>query len=159
MKGEDYLSYYPAPPPLDEDLEVLGRKTEDADYDDDSEDPVLTQFGTSLPVTIPAAISALNPRIPPFNRVVPSLAEDEETPSQQNPKDVGASMQALARSIQAVDDPERLFGERPRRRWKTGEILQDSSQRFVYAGRRPQAFWVGRKICFVFILCCLAFLL
>jgi len=137
-KGEDYLSYYP-PPPLEEDFEVLGRKVLDDDDDvDDSADPVLNQFGTSLPVTIPS-VAALT-RIPPFNRGVVPLIEDDETPTQQNPKDVGASMQALARSIQAVDDPERLFGERPRRRWKTGEILQDSAQRFVYAGRRPQAF-------------------
>lgn len=31
-------------------------------------------------------------------------------------------MRAQARSIQAVDDPERLFGERPsRRRYQTGQ--------------------------------------
>jgi hypothetical protein len=31
-------------------------------------------------------------------------------------------MRAQARSIQAADDPERLFGERPqRRRYRTGE--------------------------------------
>ncbi|VDP12362.1 unnamed protein product [Onchocerca flexuosa] len=41
---------------------------------------------------------------------------------QRPPKDLYSEMRAQARSIQAVDDPERLFGERPsRRRYQTGE--------------------------------------
>lgn len=34
-------------------------------------------------------------------------------------------MRAQARSIQAADDPERLFGERPqRRRYRTGDVVR-----------------------------------
>uniref|UniRef100_A0A914D6W4 Uncharacterized protein n=1 Tax=Acrobeloides nanus TaxID=290746 RepID=A0A914D6W4_9BILA len=40
---------------------------------------------------------------------------------QREPRNVYEDMQAYSRSIQPADDPERLFGERPRRRYKTGE--------------------------------------
>jgi len=39
-------------------------------------------------------------------------------------RDIYHNMQLYSRSIQPADDPERLFGERPRRRYRTG---RDSS--------------------------------
>ncbi|KHN74272.1 hypothetical protein Tcan_03731 [Toxocara canis] len=88
-------------------------------------------YGTSLPVTIPAG------RFWPPKDAVDSIKErdgllssdDENTEDrsktllpQRIHKDLYREMQAQARSIQAADDPERLFGERPqRRRYQTGE--------------------------------------
>lgn len=44
-------------------------------------------------------------------------------PTQRAAKDMFQDMRAQARSIQAADDPERLFGERPqRRRYRTGDV-------------------------------------
>lgn len=41
---------------------------------------------------------------------------------QRPSKDLYSEIRAQARSIQAADDPERLFGERPsRRRYQTGK--------------------------------------
>lgn len=43
-------------------------------------------------------------------------------------KDLYSDMRETARSIQAADDPERLFGERPqRRRYRTGERIRSSA--------------------------------
>uniref|UniRef100_A0A9J2NYX6 Uncharacterized protein n=1 Tax=Ascaris lumbricoides TaxID=6252 RepID=A0A9J2NYX6_ASCLU len=88
-------------------------------------------YGTSLPVTIPAG------RFWPPRDAVDSIKErdgllnsDDENAEdrvktllpQRIHKDLYREMQAQARSIQAADDPERLFGERPqRRRYQTGE--------------------------------------
>uniref|UniRef100_A0A0M3JX91 Upf2 domain-containing protein n=1 Tax=Anisakis simplex TaxID=6269 RepID=A0A0M3JX91_ANISI len=87
-------------------------------------------YGTSLPVTIPAG------RFWPPKDAVDSIKEDgllssddENTEGrvktllpQRIHKDLYREIQAQARSIQAADDPERIFGERPqRRRYQTGE--------------------------------------
>ncbi|KRZ20669.1 hypothetical protein T4B_599 [Trichinella pseudospiralis] len=46
--------------------------------------------------------------------------QDLHGQNQQRPQDLAASMNALARSLQHHDDPERMFGERPhRRRFRT----------------------------------------
>lgn len=88
-------------------------------------------YGTSLPVTIPTG------RFWPPRDAVDSirdreglLSSDDENGEdraktvlpQRVHKDLYREMRAQARSIQAADDPERLFGERPqRRRYQTGE--------------------------------------
>ncbi|VDM95967.1 unnamed protein product [Thelazia callipaeda] len=85
-------------------------------------------YGTSLPITIPAS-HFCHPR---YDRkefgekgILDSSEENvfDETMLHQRPsKDLFSQMRAYARSIQAADDPERLFGERPsRRRYETGE--------------------------------------
>ncbi|VDK72125.1 unnamed protein product [Onchocerca ochengi] len=86
-------------------------------------------YGTSLPITIPSgrfwpprnAVDSIE------DRKILDFGEDRELIDktilpQRPPKDLYSEMRAQARSIQAVDDPERLFGERPsRRRYQTGE--------------------------------------
>ncbi|OZC10309.1 hypothetical protein X798_02616 [Onchocerca flexuosa] len=86
-------------------------------------------YGTSLPITIPSG------RFWPPRNAVDSIEDreildfgenreliDKTILPQRPPKDLYSEMRAQARSIQAVDDPERLFGERPsRRRYQTGE--------------------------------------
>lgn len=62
-------------------------------------------------------------------KVIPN-AHRQRPSDGEKPTDVGASMMALALSMQGADDPERLFGERPqRRRWTTGEDQQHARQR------------------------------
>uniref|UniRef100_A0A1I7Z0J2 Similar to n=1 Tax=Steinernema glaseri TaxID=37863 RepID=A0A1I7Z0J2_9BILA len=78
-------------------------------------------YGTSLPITIP------NKFWPPAE-ATDSFRTDEngEQPQAmtilpQRDQDLYSVMRDQARSIQAPDNPERLFGERPRRRHRTGE--------------------------------------
>lgn len=52
-------------------------------------------------------------------------------------------MRAHARSIQAVDDPERLFGERPsRRRYQTGQASTSQAKAPL------QSYCEGAKVVF-----------
>uniref|UniRef100_A0A915PQ32 Uncharacterized protein n=1 Tax=Setaria digitata TaxID=48799 RepID=A0A915PQ32_9BILA len=86
-------------------------------------------YGSSLPITIPSgrfwpprdAVDSVEDReIPDFSEN-PEVIDKTILP-QRPPKDLYNEMRAQARSLQAVDDPERLFGERPsRRRYQTGE--------------------------------------
>ncbi|TMS36077.1 hypothetical protein L596_003335 [Steinernema carpocapsae] len=78
-------------------------------------------YGSSLPITIPG-------KFWPPEDATDSLDTDKHgekkhvtiLPQQQMPNLYDA-MRETARSIQAPDNPERLFGERPRRRHQTGE--------------------------------------
>ncbi|KAM3725640.1 LIN1-like protein [Dirofilaria immitis] len=86
-------------------------------------------YGTSLPITIPSG------RFWPPRNAVDGVEDmdildfgenreliDKTVLPQCPPKDLYSEIRAQARSIQAVDDPERLFGERPsRRRYQTGQ--------------------------------------
>ncbi|KAI1725721.1 hypothetical protein DdX_02397 [Ditylenchus destructor] len=45
----------------------------------------------------------------------------------QRDDEIYRNIQAYSRSIQPADDPERLFGERPRRRYRTGEYVNAGS--------------------------------
>lgn len=116
-------------------------------------------FGKSLPVTIVAptttnkTIIAQNGCGAFFPTPCQQMFDEGESNNKvqttgEAPQDVGASMLALARSIRAEDDPERLFGERPhRRRYKTaGDFVHGPAdaqpRRLVInvAERRPSAF-------------------
>ncbi|CAG9535240.1 unnamed protein product [Cercopithifilaria johnstoni] len=86
-------------------------------------------YGCSLPITIPSG------RFWPPRDAVESIEGkeildfgenrkliDKTILPQRPPRDLYSEIRAQARSIQAADDPERLFGERPsRRRYQTGE--------------------------------------
>uniref|UniRef100_A0A0R3S2R1 Uncharacterized protein n=1 Tax=Elaeophora elaphi TaxID=1147741 RepID=A0A0R3S2R1_9BILA len=85
-------------------------------------------YGCSLPITIPSgrfwpprdALDSIE------DKEILNFGENREVDKtilpQRFPKDLYSEMRAQARSIQAADDPERLFGERPsRRRYQTGE--------------------------------------
>ncbi|KAL3982540.1 hypothetical protein ACH3XW_47575 [Acanthocheilonema viteae] len=86
-------------------------------------------YGCSLPITIPSG------RFWPPRDAIDSIEDreildfgenrkliDKTILPQRSPKNLYGEMRAQARSIQAADDPERLFGERPsRRRYQTGE--------------------------------------
>ncbi|KAK0396433.1 hypothetical protein QR680_001712 [Steinernema hermaphroditum] len=78
-------------------------------------------YGSSLPITIPG-------RFWPPEDATDSFDPDENggqrqaiTIYHQREQDLYSVMRDQARSIQAPDNPERLFGERPRRRHQTGE--------------------------------------
>ncbi|EFO25950.2 hypothetical protein LOAG_02530 [Loa loa] len=86
-------------------------------------------YGCSLPITIPSgrfwpprdATETIE------DREILDFGENRELIDktilpQRPPKDLYSEIRAQARSVQAVDDPERLFGERPsRRRYQTGQ--------------------------------------
>lgn len=132
--GEDYKKYYPPPPPppsANASTATLGGQPRTITASGHHR-PL--NFCTSLPVRVPDGPGGRWPLKPTddINRDMRFDDEYDETDDklkETQPKDVGASMQALARSIQSADDPERLFGERPqRRRYKTGENFQPPSQ-------------------------------
>jgi len=83
-------------------------------------------YGTSLPITIPG-------RFWPPADATDSFEGDNgdtrlaKTILPQKEQDLYSVMRDQARSIQAPDNPERLFGERPRRRHQTGENQQQPS--------------------------------
>jgi hypothetical protein len=89
---------------------------------------LMSKMGTSLPVTI-------NQRYWPPKDALDSANHtpgDDEEGNPKNvclphraPRDQHEKMRELSRTIQAADDPERLFGERPRRRrYKTGAVVR-----------------------------------
>uniref|UniRef100_A0A5S6QRF0 Uncharacterized protein n=2 Tax=Trichuris muris TaxID=70415 RepID=A0A5S6QRF0_TRIMR len=63
-------------------------------------------LGTSLPVTIPGVTCRTRP------------LESSAAVGERSMYDLAASIHMLALTIQEADDPERLFGERPRRRYR-----------------------------------------
>ncbi|KFD53507.1 hypothetical protein M514_05613 [Trichuris suis] len=63
-------------------------------------------LGTSLPVTIPGVTCRTRP------------LDGSDTDDERSMYDLAASIHMLALTIQEADDPERLFGERPRRRYR-----------------------------------------
>ncbi|VDO91971.1 unnamed protein product [Soboliphyme baturini] len=115
--------------PMDgDDVEVVPYVLPDEETDTDDEvmnkhhlstqqlKPKDSQLGTSLPILIPVYRPVHG-----CSRVQ-EVSDDVGSPVSSNDGDhghcvdVAASIQALARSIQAADDPERLFGELPQRR-------------------------------------------
>jgi len=122
--GEDYNKYYPPPPPPPPSAAKFG-----LNYPAD-ESGFSNQYGASLPVRVPMASAHK-----PMTKVIAKRDEIiQEQDAGEKPKDVGASMHALALSMQGADDPERLFGERPqRRRWKTGEDQQQIMRQRHYS--------------------------
>uniref|UniRef100_A0A914UJZ3 Uncharacterized protein n=1 Tax=Plectus sambesii TaxID=2011161 RepID=A0A914UJZ3_9BILA len=91
-----------------------------------------SKFGTSLPVTIPGRFWPPKDAKDSFVAEGDESSDDEFQPRQKTvlpthrvSKDMFQDMRAQARSIQAADDPERLFGERPqRRRYRTGDVVR-----------------------------------
>lgn len=138
--GEDYKKCYPPPPSVNSSAATLVGQPRTISSSGHHRN---VHYCTSLPVRVPDGPSGhWSQKFTDDNVHGGSdmkLDEDgnddddvDETFENIQPKDVGASMQALARSIQKADDPERLFGERPqRRRWKTGENFQQPSQVIV----------------------------
>uniref|UniRef100_A0AAF5PHV6 Uncharacterized protein n=1 Tax=Wuchereria bancrofti TaxID=6293 RepID=A0AAF5PHV6_WUCBA len=86
-------------------------------------------YGCSLPITIPSGRFWPSRNVIDRNEDKEMLDFDENCEvidktilPQRPPKDLFSEIRAQARSIQAIDDPERLFGERPsRRRYETGQ--------------------------------------
>lgn len=140
--GEDYRKYYPPPPPPPSANSSAATLVGQPRTISSSGHNRTVHYCTSLPVRVPDGASGhwsqkitdnsihggSDMKLDDDENEEEDEEADEKLPELQ-PKDVGASMQALARSIQSADDPERLFGERPqRRRWKTGEDFQQQPQ-------------------------------
>lgn len=103
---------------MEEDVEAEAiRKTESLAY------------GCSLPITIPSGRFWPPRNVIDRNEGNEMLDFDENCEvidktilPQRPPKDLFSQMRAQARSIQAIDNPERLFAELPsRRRYETGQ--------------------------------------
>lgn len=83
-----------------------------------------SSIAASLPVKINSGFwppeDAID-SIPDEDSDVESRPKAKTILPQRDDEDIYRNIQAYSRSIQPADDPERLFGERPRRRYRTGE--------------------------------------
>lgn len=170
----DYSKYYPSM----SDYRYAQHHENDSYFY--NSDKTVSQFGKSLPLTIVTPSTQMQLSCAPtttrtYKNKQRFTVNDDESEDHQatglvgavddyiGQLDLGASMLALARSIQAEDDPERLFGERPhRRRYKTdgglGTRLASSSRCAVTttADRRPSAFWCAGSF-LSFFMCTLVY--
>lgn len=90
-------------------------------------DRKFSKYSTSAPMNIAAFPQSLANKATVDIPLDEIGAFEEESPSEAQPADpdqIAASMQALAMSHRDEDDPEAIFGERPRRRLNTLELYQ-----------------------------------